>query len=237
MSAQAETQFQGPDSSHELAALLLTETIQYSLYVIKKPLYVIFLNAKSAFDKILRESIIKNAFLAGCRGQGLLYLADRLGNRQTYVEWDKTWMGPIHDTLGVEQGGCLSDRLYKLANNEQHQVAQSSGMGVDVTHACISSIGLADDSALLSNDVFKLQNLVLLTEEYCAKNHVELVPEKTKLLCFVPKGHELSTFYYKLMSPVALNNKKIPFVNDAEHIGITRAVSGNMEDLVPTRRL
>ena len=110
-------------------------------------------------------------------------------------------------------------------------------MGVDVTHACISSIGLADDLALLSNDVFKLQNLVLLTEEYCAKNHVELVPEKTKLLCFVPKGHELSTFYYKLMSPVALNNKKIPFVNDAEHIGITRAVSGNMEDLVPTRRL
>ena len=102
-------------------------------------------------------------------------------------------MAPIHDTLGVEQGGCLSDRLYKLANNEQHQVPQSSGMGVDVTHACISSIGLADDSALLSNDVFKLQNLVLLTQEYCAKNHVELVPEKTKLLCFVPKGHELST--------------------------------------------
>ena len=30
--AQAETQFQGTGSSHELAALLLTETIQHSLF-------------------------------------------------------------------------------------------------------------------------------------------------------------------------------------------------------------
>ena len=82
-------------------------------------LYVLLLDAKSAFDKILPEFIIRNAFLAGSRGQGLLYLADRLSNRKTFVEWDKCLMGPILDKLGVEQGGCLSDLQYKLANNEQ----------------------------------------------------------------------------------------------------------------------
>ena len=102
---QAETQFQGRGSSHELAALLLTECIQYSLHVTKRPLFVIMLDAKSAFDKILKEFIIRNAFLAGSHGQGLLYLADRLSSRQTFVEWDKCLMGPINDTLGVEQGG------------------------------------------------------------------------------------------------------------------------------------
>ena len=61
------------------------------------------LDAKSAFDKILAEFIIRNAFLAGSRGQGLLYLADRLTSRLTYVEWDKCLMGPIKDLLGVEQ--------------------------------------------------------------------------------------------------------------------------------------
>ena len=120
---QAETQFQGSGSSHELAALLLTESIQFSLYSAKKPLFVLMLDAKSAFDKILAQFIIRNAFLAGSRGQGLLYLADRLTNRQTFVEWDKCLMGPIKDLLGVEQGGVLSDRLYKLANNEQLSVA------------------------------------------------------------------------------------------------------------------
>ena len=116
---QADTQFQGAGSSHELAALLLSESIQFSLYSAKKPLFVLLLDAISAFDKILPEFIIRNAFLAGNRGQGLLYLADRLCNRQTYVEWDKCLMGPIQDKQGVEQGGCNSDRLLKLANNEQ----------------------------------------------------------------------------------------------------------------------
>ena len=180
--AQAETQFQGPGSSHELAALLLTETILYSIYTAKSPLFVILLDAKSAFDKILKEFIIRSAFMAGSRNQGLVYLADRLKHRKTYVEWDKVVMGPIHDILGVEQGGCLSDRLYKLANNELHNVAQASGLGLNIGNICVSSIGLADDSCLASNCIFKLQNLLQLTIDYCRKYHVELVPEKKKLL-------------------------------------------------------
>ena len=70
--SQAETQFQGSDSSHELAALLLTESVQHALYSTKKPLYDLIVDAKSAFDKILAGFILKNAFLAGFRVQGLL---------------------------------------------------------------------------------------------------------------------------------------------------------------------
>ena len=44
--AQADTQFQGTGSSHELAALLLTECTQFSLFSAKKPLFCIFLDAK-----------------------------------------------------------------------------------------------------------------------------------------------------------------------------------------------
>ena len=46
--------------SHELASLLLTETIQYSLNVSKKPVYAIFLDAKSAFDRVMREGLARN---------------------------------------------------------------------------------------------------------------------------------------------------------------------------------
>ena len=53
--AQAETQFQGTGSSHELAALLLSECIQFSMSSSKKPLFCIFLDAKSAFNKVIRE--------------------------------------------------------------------------------------------------------------------------------------------------------------------------------------
>ena len=109
--AQAATQFQGSGSSHELAALLLSECILFSLHTARKPLFCIFLDAKSAFDKILIEFCIRSAYLAGSEGHGLLYLNNRLKNRHTYIEWDKTLMGPVLDRLGVEQGGCNSDRL------------------------------------------------------------------------------------------------------------------------------
>lgn len=130
--AQADTQFQGTGSSHKLAALLLTESINHSLYVLKKPYFLLLLDAKSAFDLIPKESVIVNAFKAGTQDQGLLYLNNRLGNRQTFCEWSKSLMGPIHDNLGVEQGGINSDRLYKLANNNQIRAAQNSLLGVDL---------------------------------------------------------------------------------------------------------
>ena len=54
-SDQAETQFQGEGSSHELAAILLTETIAHSLFTLKKPVFVLYLDAQSAFDVVLSE--------------------------------------------------------------------------------------------------------------------------------------------------------------------------------------
>ena len=87
--AQADTQFQGPGSSHSLAALLLTETMQHTMYITKQPLFTIFLDAKSCFDRILFESVIREAYLAGTRDQGLLLIKNRLVNRKTFCEYDR----------------------------------------------------------------------------------------------------------------------------------------------------
>ena len=80
----------------------------------------------------------------------------RLEHRLTYVEWDKVLMGPIKDLLGVEQGGVNSDRIYKLCNNVQLSTAQSSSLGADIGSNLLSSIGLADDTVLLSNSIISL---------------------------------------------------------------------------------
>ena len=84
---QAATQFQGEGSSHELCALLLTETIQHSLHVLKLPVFTLYLDAESAFDVVLAELLIKNLFHCKTVGHPLLYLNHRFQNRQTYVDW------------------------------------------------------------------------------------------------------------------------------------------------------
>ena len=163
---------------------------------------MILLDAQSAYDKILIESVVKQAFLAGTKDQGLMYINNRLKNRKTYCEFNKTLMGPINDKLGLEQGGKSSDKFYRLCNREQLAVAQGSGLGVhmgggpcgDVT---VASVGQADDVVLMSSSIHNLRNLVQLTENYCDSFKVTLVPEKTKLLAFGPQT-SLKLYWDKL---------------------------------------
>ena len=102
-----------------LASLLLTEVLQLNLFQEKSPVLALFLDAKSAFDVLVRENVMVAAYKATTKDQGLVYLDARMRNSQTFPQWGTTLMGPIQDRRGLEQGAVNSDRLYKLCNNEQ----------------------------------------------------------------------------------------------------------------------
>ena len=225
-SCQATTQFQGEGMSHELAALLLTCTIQHSMQS-QKPLFVLLLDARSAFDRVLREILVRRLFLDTTQDQRISYWNLRLTSRQTFCAWDGQLMGPIHDKRGTEQGGPNSTEHYKIYNNEQLTEAQESGLGTSVGDSEVAAVGQADDSALCSNDIHQLQFLLNLTMNYCAKYQVELSASKTKLLIFNSKD-TVYTKYCRLVSPIHMGSTDIKFVNTAEHVGIIRSTSGNL---------
>ena len=208
--------------SHELAALLIT--IQYSLAKLL-PVFILLLDAKSAFDLVLREILVRRLFLDTTPNQRISYFNHRLANRTTYCQWDGQLMGPIKDQVGEEQGGPNSSKFYKIYNNEQLTTAQDSCLGVTVENLHVAAAGQADDCALMSNDIFQLQNLLQLSLNYCAKYQVELSPGKTKLLVFAPNNCDVAD-YAKLISPLHMGS--IPFVDTAKHVGVLRSVSGNL---------
>ena len=235
-SCQATTQYQGEGMSHELAALLLTCTVQDSL-LSGKPLFLLLLDAKSAFDRVLREILVRRLFLDTTRDQRILYWDLRLGSRQTFISWDGQLMGPIHDQRGVEQGGPNSSDHYKIYNNEQLREAQNSGLGSSLGGGDravggdgdlhVAAVGQADDSALCSNDLHRLQYLLNLTTNYCSKYQVELSATKTKLLVYSAKETDYVK-YCRLVSPIQLGSTNLEFVNVAEHVGVMRSPSGNL---------
>ena len=140
-------------------------------------------------------------------------------------------MGPIHDSWGVEQGGRNSSEFYKVFNNSQLETAQNSGLGVDLggtNNLVVSAIGQADDVALVSNDIFALQNLLQLSLQYCKRHHVELRADKTKLQAYSNKSSESLAYYAKIINPVNIDQKVIEFTNEAEHVGILRSPAGNL---------
>jgi hypothetical protein len=223
---QASTQFQGSGMSHELASLLLTTAIQNSLSS-SEPLFVLLLDAKSAFDLVLREILVRRLYLDTTPDQRIRYWDLRLANRTTFCQWENSTMGPIHDELGVEQGGTRSSDHYKIYNNEQLTTAQESGFGTAISGIAVASVGQADDTALLSNDILQLQHLLNLSLNYCKKHQVQLSPGKTKLLVF--SRHDTDYVkYVKLLSPLHMGDVPIEFVDTAEHVGVLRAVSGNL---------
>ena len=233
MDVQAPTQFQGQGMSHEIASLLLTETILYSRHTSKKPLFALFLDAKSAFDRVVKEILVRNLFFSGTDDQRLIYLDQRLSNRTTYCDFDDQLMGPILDTRGLEQGGILSSEAYKLYNNEQAITAQRSGLGASLGFTMVSCISLADDAVLVSNDIHDLKNLLHLTTQYCKKYDVKLVPEKTILLAYGAPQHEAE--FIDHAGIISLDGMNIRLSQEAVHLGVVRTIEPSNNSAITDR--
>ena len=229
---QASSQFQGSGMSHELASLLLTISIQDSISC-SKPLFILLLDAKSAFDLVIREILVRRLFLDTTPDQRIRYWDLRLANRTTFCQWGNDTMGPIKDQLGVEQGGPNGSEFYKIYNNEQLTVAQESGLGILVSGGAsipsgipVAAVGQADDTALLSHDLHQLQCLLDLSVQYCEKHQVQLSAGKTKLLVFSNQDSDY-IHYWKMISPLRIGDTTIEFTTAAEHVGVIRAVTSN----------
>ena len=233
---QAPTQFQGDNSSHDLAALCVTEAVQHGLHMNKEPVYLLLLDAQSAYDRVVIEHAVRCAYEAGTQDEGLLYLDDRLRSRRTMLEWNKEILGPIMDTQGVEQGGVPSDKVYRLVNNEQLLTAQQSDLGVELgsvatpeglVRQVLGAVGLADDVALLAGSLSKLQALLQLTKLYCDKYQVKLVASKTKLIVYTTKHTELLSKVDLATTTINVDGLMISPSQEASHVGVVRCADGN----------
>ena len=229
---QSECQFQGEGSSHELASLLLTECIQHSIHQLDQPIFAIFLDAKSAFDLVQIELLIRNLYCSGTTGETLVYINNRLENRHTFLDWNGTLMGPIKDQLGLEQGGVGSSDFYKIFAQEQLQLVQASSLGVPLGPLTVSGIGQADDTLLVSNNIYYLKYLLELTKTFCVKHHVQLCHDKTKLQVYHKNKIKSKIEYLKAINPVNIDNHTLEYSDTAEHVGVIRSVTGNLPSLL-----
>ena len=214
-------------SSHELAALLLTEVICYATLTLGIAVWVLLLDKQSAFDSVLKEHILSEAYsAAGYQAdQSLLYMANRLNTRRTFLQFSSTLMGPIHDKRGVEQGGVYSGDQFQLVNNKELVVTNTAGLGLNMGETSVGSIGVADDVSLVSPDPHALQSLLNLSQSITSNRCMVNVHEKTKLLLYHPKG-DTSANYWQEVKPIMMNGDPLPLSPQAEHVGVLRSPGG-----------
>ena len=105
-------------------------------------MFLLVLNAQSAFDRCLRQILVCELYRAGMQDDALVMINKRLANRSMVYEWNKELLGAAPDITGFEQGGINSSDYYKLYNNSQLDNAQRSGLGVDMWFGWVGRFGL-----------------------------------------------------------------------------------------------
>jgi hypothetical protein len=224
-SVAAPTQFMAKGSSHDLASLLLSEAISHANQGLNLPLFVLLLDKKSAFDSILKEHILFSAFCAqNTPDQSLVNLNNRLTSRLTFVEFYHILMGPIHDVIGVEQGGIGSSDMFQLASDKKLMLTNSSGLGLTMGHISDGAVVQADDVALLSPHLPSLQALLNLSLSFSKDINLQMVPSKTKFLFFPPS----SSFPPPPPSSLIMDNLPLSITTSAEHVGVIRSPGTNI---------
>ena len=125
------------------------------LYCHSRNLYFVYVDTFSVYDVVQAVDVVTTAMHAAggpdIADQSLIYIAKRLKNWQTFLEYNKIIMAGIQDRRGLEQGGLLSSSEYQLVSNAELNIGNESGLGVQIVTVTVEAVGAADDTVLLSN--------------------------------------------------------------------------------------
>ena len=135
------------NSSPMNCSLILEETIR-EYKDLWKPLYVAFLDAKSAFDVVSHESLLRKLFHAGVDGVTWSLIHSLHQDAESAVKWNGVCSEAFKITQGVRQGGILSTDLYKLYGSDLLNRLEKPCLGCHIGGISCAALACADDVAI-----------------------------------------------------------------------------------------
>ena len=152
----------------------------------KRPLYVCYVDFKSAFDCVHRKALLYKLFGKGVGGKYFDILKSMYENAKSRVKWNSA-LGKIFENLrGVLQGGVLSPTLFKIFLSDIKDYLDQN-KGVTVGDIIICYILFADDLVLVSETHSGLQSLLNGLEKFCLQWQLLVNLTKTNITVFNAK--------------------------------------------------
>ena len=137
----------------------LSEYIEYRVYVA-------FLDASKAFDKINHWILFKKLIARRVPIYLVKVLCFWYQNQSMYIKWGSIFSGKFHVTNGVRQGGVLSPLLFNVYVNELSDCLNKSGIGGSMNGTVINHMLYADDICIISLSSAGLQQLLNICSGY-----------------------------------------------------------------------
>ena len=199
-------------------SLIVEETIR-EYKDLRKSVYIAFLDAKSAFDVVFHESLLRKLFHAGMEGVSWSLIHSLHAEAESVVKWNGAYSERLTVEQGVRQDGILSTDLYKLYGNGLFNRLQITGVGCHIGEISCVAAGCADDVAILVENKRILQLLIDIVVDYSGMDRYLLQPIKSVLLEIVQHAGR---------SPpddtvVTMKEQPMPIVEEAMHMGVLRS--------------
>ena len=157
--------------------MLVEETIR-EYEDMRRPIYIAFLDAKSAFDVVSHDSVLRKLFPVGVEGVSWSLIHSLHAEAESVGKWNGANSEVFKVDQGVLQGGILSTDLYKLYDNGLFDRPQLAGVGCHIGEIPCVVPGCTDDAAVLAENKRILQLLVDIAVDYSVMERFLLKPIK-----------------------------------------------------------
>ena len=147
----------------------------------KRPLFICYVDFKSAFDYINRHALLFKLMTRGFTGRIFTILRDIFNKSKSCVKWNSE-VGELFDNMyGVLQGGTISPTLFNAYIDDMQNLFVNEP-GINIGGMKINHLLQADDLILLSETSNGLQRLLNKLAKYCHRWHLILNVTKTKIM-------------------------------------------------------
>ena len=191
----------------------------------KETCFGVSFDGKAAFPSVDRNIQLRELYSVGERGKVLQYSRNIYQNTVSNIKSDGKISREFQEYKGARQGHKKSSGHFKAYINPCLTSTSSSKLGFYIGPICISSICIADDTYILSNDPRKLQALINIVGHYGKRYRLIFGPDKTKVIITGSK-HDMQ--YYEDTKPWSLYDQKLNVSKENEHLGLI--VSGSDEE-------
>ena len=201
------------------AALILEEVTRESKDQ-GNPVYLIFLDAKAAFDVVDHNHLMRRLYHTGIKDSHWTLIDDMHRNATSIVKWAGKQSEPFEVCQGVRQGGILSSDLYKVHINPALERLRNSGAGFKIGNIFCGANACADDLTVASEDPDDGQIMLSESQDFSSLERFDYQLVKSVSVT-VNRTNTRSC----IETDFELNGTKLAHVNSTTHLGIKRSTT------------
>ena len=198
------------------------------------PVYMCFLDASKAFDRVNHDILFRKLVTRGVAGYIIRILLHWYTNQTMFVKWGNALTQPFSVSNGVRQGGVLSPFLLNVYMDDLSSILNWQQTGCTIGDTVINHLMYADDLVLISSSASGLQKLINECSTYGSAHDIKYNCNKSAILVV-----RSSYIMHVALSSFSISHDLINEVDHVKYLGhiITSNASDDMDILRQCRSL